>query len=83
MTQSLTVLAETPTCNSVLQKCDEALQARKKELNLCNLALTQNLSETGELSTKLSDSEDKLNSIWRNPFLLIGLGLVGGVLLVK
>jgi hypothetical protein len=72
-----------PKCDDVLSLCDKALQAKDKELELCDLGLKQTLDQKVQLETEVKDLNDRSSSIFRNPFFLIGLGLVGGVLLAK
>lgn len=83
MMSSLTVQAATPTCDQVLSLCDKALDAKDKELKLCNLGLVQTLDAKEALRLELEEVKDKQNSIFRNPFLYLGIGLIAGGLLVK
>lgn len=66
----------TPTCKDVIKACDKALNAKQEQVD----ATTKELANTQQ---KLKESDDKLNSPFRNPFLLILLGLIGGVAITK
>lgn len=77
------VRAETPTCEQVLSLCDEAVQEQKKQIEIRDLALTQTQDEIARQKGVIRDQEDKLNSVWRNPFLYLLLGVAAGVFIAK
>lgn len=72
-----------PTCDEVLNACDKALIAREYEVKLGDLAIKQLQERNTELVYRVEDLQKKESSIWRNPWLYFGLGVVGGFLLAK
>lgn len=74
-------LAGTPTCNEVLQACDKAFEAKKKEVQLCDLALKKSVDQNAALTKEIKDKEASGSSIFKNPFFLMGIGLVGGLII--
>lgn len=71
------------TCSEVLGACDAALTAKKKELQLSDLALSERAKQAVDLQAQVDTLTSARNSIWVNPWLYLGLGLVGGALLTK
>jgi hypothetical protein len=70
-------------CESVIKSCDEALKAQRN-LNLkIENQLEHELKLGSERDKKIKELEESNNSWYKNPFLLIGIGLVGGVVLAK
>lgn len=66
-------------CQDLINKCDAALEARKTELQLSNLALMQSMERSAMLEVELEHKEAKLRSFTRNPFIMSALGLVVGI----
>lgn len=66
-------------CRPLIAACDKALEDKKKEVDLCNLGLQQTLDQTKQLIQDVQEKDAKLNSIWRNPFFLIPIGLAAGM----
>ncbi len=65
-----------------------ALQRRKREVTLCNLGLTQSIEQQGRLTYEVREAQDKLQSPFRNPFVMTTVGVVlglvvGGIFLRK
>lgn len=67
-------------CDTVLDKCDAALQARKEEVRLCDLALKQAKGNTVELNKLVDEQNKKLESPTRNPFIMTTVGVVLGLI---
>lgn len=68
-------------CDSALSACDEALNARKREVQLCQLALVQASHQAETLNVQLKDREEQLGAWYRNPFIMITLGIVAGAII--
>jgi hypothetical protein len=71
--------ARAGTCEQDIILCDKALQAKKGELRLCDLAVRQLQDENTVLKTQITDKDDALRAWYHNPFVLVALGLVIGV----
>lgn len=69
--------AET-TCKDVIKKCDVALEKKEEEIKATNDALTKSKDYNVLLDVQVKEANDKLNAWYRNPFVLLGLGLLGG-----
>jgi hypothetical protein len=78
---STTAIAVTP--DEVIKACDSALEARKEELRLCNLGIKIRTDENVRLEKENADLRDASGVWYKNPFLLIALGLVGGVVISR
>jgi hypothetical protein len=74
---------QAPTCPEVLSACAAAYDARVEELRLSDLALTQSKDNSVQLTKEVEEANAKLDSLWRNPYVLIGVGLLGGAILFK
>lgn len=72
-----------PTCDEVLTACNDAFEAKKRELQLCDLGLLQTLDQLDVTKRDLRDEIESNNKIWKNPYLLIGLGVITGVIISK
>jgi hypothetical protein len=71
------------TCQDVIKACDQALEDKNKAIEKLNLGLAESTKQAGELSVELDKKEKQLSAWYRNPFILIGLGLLGGVIIAK
>lgn len=69
------------TCNDVIKACNEAIQARNKELELTVIQLNKSEELRRDLEIKLQDA--KSPGILSNPFLWGIVGLVIGVAVTK
>lgn len=67
-----------PDCKDVIAACDEALEAKNKALTLANLAITNCIKHGTEVQMQLNEKTDELNSWYRNPYIVFGLGLLAG-----
>jgi hypothetical protein len=70
-------------CNQVIKACDKALEDKNKQIKLSDLAIKKLTDDNTELNKKVEESEDKLGSFWRNPYFLVGLGILGTLILTK
>lgn len=57
----------------------KVIEKQKEEIKDVNLMLQTSNQEEARVKNALDAQEKKDDSIWHNPFFLIGLGLVGGV----
>lgn len=63
-----------------LDRGREALFERGKEIELCNLALKQSMTNTALSDKKVMERDDQLGAWYRNPFVVITLGaIIGGI----
>ena len=70
-------------CVEVVDQCKTALEARKREVELCRLGLQQSQSTNSQLNEELEQKNKQLEAWYRNPWLLLAIGLVGGVALTR
>ncbi len=70
-------------CGSVIKACDNALAAKNKEISLCQLGLTQSLDRSLEQDRTIAERDRQLSSVFRNPFFLLAIGAVAGIIIVK
>lgn len=82
MIASSSTIAKT-SCPDVLEACDQALQAKKKELAICDAGVNLLHSSINELTEQVDSLREAESTWYHNPWILIGLGIVGGVLLTK
>lgn len=73
----------TETCDSVLEKCALALDATKKQVELSDLAIKSLKEQNTQLVVNIKGLEDSNNAWYKNPFIMIGLGLVVGVVITR
>ena len=71
-------LAETPTCNDVLNKCDAALKAKQRELDLADLGVKLRDEQRAMLINENEALRSEGASLWKNPFLWATIGLFIG-----
>jgi hypothetical protein len=67
----------------VVDQCKTALDARKREIELCSLGLQQVQSSNAQLNEEIENKNAQLSAFYRNPWLMIALGLVAGVALTR
>lgn len=65
-------------CDDIVRTCDAALEARKKEVSLCRLALRQSMDRSAMLELEVENQNKKLGSFTRNPFIMATIGIVTG-----
>lgn len=70
-------------CKGDIVVCDKALQATKKEVQLCDLAVKELRDETDALNASLQSEQHKLEAWYHNPFILVALGMIAGGFLMK
>ncbi len=75
-------LAETK-CSDVIAACDKAIAAKDGEISAKNDVIKKQDDVNAMLNQKVVDLEAKDRSIFRNPYVLIGVGLIGGFLIAK
>jgi hypothetical protein len=68
------------TCDQVIRACDKALAAKDKEIALDKQTLDQSRATSQDTKKQLDEADKKLNSPARNPFILAGLGILGGII---
>lgn len=70
-------------CKDVIYACDRAIAAKDEEIQAHkNVIKTQdNINQM--LNEKVVKLEESKNAIWNNPFVLIGLGVIGGFVIAK
>lgn len=85
LTTSITATAT--DCTDVIKAADAAIDAKKKEVAICRLALTQSLEENTRLNADVKDKDEKLGAWYRNPFIVgpigISIGIIGASILLK
>ena len=81
-----TARAET-TCNDVIRSCDAAISAKNIEIHKLGVALRESRDQSGTLTTELNEANAKLESPFRNPFIVIPMAVVigaaGGMYLMR
>jgi len=73
----------TETCDSVLEKCSIALSETKKQVEISDLAIKTLKEQNTDLYVQVRDLQESANAWYKNPFILIGVGLVLGVVIAK
>jgi hypothetical protein len=66
-------------CLVALQKCDEALQARERQVQICDLALRQSLERGMLANLEIRDKDAQLSAWYRNPFTVGTIGALVGL----
>lgn len=66
-------------CDEAVESCKAALEARKEEIKLCRLGLSQSLDRNDQLARELDDKNSQLQKFYRNPFIMTTLGVVIGI----
>lgn len=71
-----------PSCDSVLAKCDAALAAKNKHIEKLELGLTKQTERVADLSNQVQEANEKLQSPFRNPFIVGTVGVALGILIM-
>lgn len=71
------------TCDDVIKACDTALADKQTAIDKLTLVNNQQDWAYKDLRNVVDEKDAQLASIWHNTFIMIGVGLVGGILLVK
>lgn len=77
-----TSLATGPTCDEVLGKCAKAVEAQERQIQLCDLALNIAVDQNAQLNLRVKELEESNQSIFKNPAVMIALGVVVGAVVV-
>ena len=80
---TLTTNAMAVECNDVIKKCDETIAEKNKALELKDLAITNCMRHGFEVQYSLNETRDELKAWYHNPFILVPLGIIGGVFASK
>lgn len=67
----------------MVDSCQAALTARKDELQLCNLGLAQSQSRSAHLNQEVENKNGQLAAWYRNPMIMLALGILAGVALTR
>ena len=65
-------------CDNALMLCGQTVDAKNKEIQICRLGLKQSINSSALLRLEIKDRDEQLGRFYRNPFIMLGLGLVGG-----
>jgi hypothetical protein len=84
---AMSIFAQTataaPSCQEVLSKCDTALAAKNTEIKKLELGLTQSAGRITDLEAQVKTKDDQLRAWYHNPFVLFGLGIVAGAVVIE
>lgn len=67
----------------IISACDKSLETKNYVIELQNQALQQAMQANTLNDSRAREAEEKLNSAWRNPYLYLALGLLGGFLIAR
>ena len=70
---------ERVTCLDVIKACDIALEKKEKEIELKDLALKQSQDHLSRTLGDLENAREQLGSPFRNPFIMVTVGVVLGI----
>lgn len=65
-------------CDAALGACDTALQDKKEQIRLCDIAVMQATDYGTLLNVQVKERDEELGAWYRNPFIMITLGIVTG-----
>lgn len=65
-------------CKDVIKACDSALLKKEVEIKATNDALGKSKDYNILLDQQLKNTQDQLDAWYRNPFILLGFGVLGG-----
>ena len=68
-------------CADVFKACDRALEAKNKLIDEYEEGRVESAKALSDRTVKLEQAREDLQSWYRNPFYMIGLGLLGGLIL--
>lgn len=81
ITLSPTLSRSDDSCWPLINACQDAIKAKQVEIDGGNAALSLSEARIKTLAEQRDSAESKLNAIWRNPWVDLGVGvLVGGFL---
>jgi hypothetical protein len=70
-------------CDTALNACIKALDARTEQVQALDLALTESRKEADSLRASGREKDEQLSAWYRNPFVMMALGLVAGVAVTR
>lgn len=77
---ALFTLAPRPTCDQVLNACDQALSDARSDLSVKSLVIDKMTVQTKMLSDSLAQAQAQDQAFYHNPFVMGSIGLVAGVI---
>lgn len=70
-------------CLPIIQAADAAIAARDTTIKDLKLGLTNCGQDTKALEIKVGERDAQLASIFRNPWIMLGVGFVAGAVLLR
>lgn len=70
------------SCKLLLGQCSDVIDAKDAQINLCQLAVKYATGEAADIQAQLDTANSKLDSPFRNPFVMGAAGLVIGVVVM-
>ena len=66
-------------CKDIIKACDETIAEKNKTIELKDLAVRNCLEHGINVQYQLNEAKDELKSWYRNPLIIIPLGIIGGI----
>jgi len=70
-------------CDALVYSCTEALKAKDVAIDAAKGVIVVQDDVNRLLNERVVQLESSKSAIWNNPFVLIGLGVIGGFVLAK
>lgn len=67
-------------CSALLDESKKVIEAKDKTIELKDLALTKTNQQVADLYWQVEESNKKLSSPFRNPFIMTTVGVVIGII---
>lgn len=70
-------------CEVVIDAARVAITKKDDEIKEINEELKLITDDRNKTLKELTDAQNKLDDIWHNPYFLIGIGLLGGIVIMR
>lgn len=65
-------------CEEVLTECDKVVDIKNQVIEACDATIAKTGEMYKDTKVKFDESQSELQKIYRNPFVMVGLGITAG-----
>lgn len=69
-------------CDELVLACDRVVAAKNNQIEKLELGLAKQTERVVDLTSQLESKNEQLQAFYRNPFVMLSLGLVAGAAVI-
>jgi len=71
--------ARAADCEPIIREADRTIQAKNAQIERLKLGLEQAQGDRAYLSREVKEKDEQMSAFYRNPIVMLSLGLLGGI----